>query len=152
MLILDSMNLREILLSVAIAMNIPGCPQYNEKLTPKTAQVEPINMYDENGFPNYYRDNPKPLEDILKGRKIQNPTLLINKTKYTLEFKDGNELITSYPCVFGNDPRKDKQKSGDHLTPLGNYNICYFNVKGGSKFHKFVGISYPNTEDAKKKK
>ena len=42
----------------------------------------------------------------------------------------------------------DKQREGDLATPEGDFYICYKNFT--SKYHRFLGISYPNVEDAER--
>ena len=50
-----------------------------------------------------------------------------------------------FPVVLGKNPA-DKQREGDLATPEGVFFICYKNPE--SKYHRFLGLSYPTHEDA----
>ncbi len=52
----------------------------------------------------------------------------------------------SFPVSLGIDPISPKRRQGDGATPEGLYYITY--LKDKSRFHKFIGISYPNAVDA----
>ena len=51
------------------------------------------------------------------------------------------------PVVLGKNP-EDKQREGDLATPEGEFYICYKNPD--SRYHRFLGLSYPNFEDAER--
>ena len=56
-------------------------------------------------------------------------------------------LLKKYVVQLGSNPIGPKQFLGDHRTPEGTY---YINAKNpASRFHKSLGISYPNAEDLK---
>jgi murein L,D-transpeptidase YafK len=55
-------------------------------------------------------------------------------------------LARTYPCGLGSRPVGHKQRAGDACTPEGQYYVCTRNRR--SKFHLFLGISYPNADDA----
>ena len=46
----------------------------------------------------------------------------VNKSTYTLTLYQGDELIKEYPIAIGRNPG-DKQRRGDHRTPVGNFKI-----------------------------
>lgn len=71
--------------------------------------------------------------------------LVIHKQQHTLALFDGDQEILRYPIVTGQNP-SDKQREGDRATPEGEFYICYKNPN--SKYHRFLGLSYPNAEDA----
>jgi murein L,D-transpeptidase YafK len=71
--------------------------------------------------------------------------VLIIKHTRTLTLFDGEEEVLRLPVVLGQNPA-DKQREGDLATPEGNFYICYKNPE--SKYHRFLGISYPSLEDA----
>lgn len=48
--------------------------------------------------------------------------ILISKSRYTLSLLKGNKLVKEYPIAVGRNPG-DKQKVGDHRTPVGNFKI-----------------------------
>ena len=51
------------------------------------------------------------------------------------------------PVVIGKNPA-DKLREGDLATPEGEFYICYKNP--ASQYHRFLGLSYPNVEDAER--
>ncbi len=70
--------------------------------------------------------------------------VLIDKASHTLKIKAGESL--NFPVSLGIDPVSPKYRRGDGATPEGLYYITY--MKNKSRFHKFIGISYPNIVDA----
>lgn len=73
--------------------------------------------------------------------------LIITKHAKTLAVFDGEEEVLRIPVVVGKNPA-DKQREGDLATPEGEFYICYKNSE--SKYHRFLGLSYPNVEDAER--
>jgi murein L,D-transpeptidase YafK len=71
--------------------------------------------------------------------------VVITKRAHTLTLFDGEEGVLRFPVVLGQNPA-DKQREGDLCTPEGNFYICYKNPE--SKYHRFLGISYPSLKDA----
>lgn len=72
----------------------------------------------------------------------------IDKAKKNLIlFVDGKQ-VAEFPASFGIDPDSDKYKAFDCATPEGLYFITY--KKSISRFHRFIGISYPNLMNAQK--
>jgi murein L,D-transpeptidase YafK len=72
---------------------------------------------------------------------------LIVKHTATLTVLDGDEEVLRVPVVLGKNPA-DKQREGDLATPEGEFYICYKNP--ASQYHRFLGLSYPNVEDAER--
>ncbi len=72
--------------------------------------------------------------------------IIIHKSKRTLELYADGKLIQTYRTVFGGDPIGHKAVEGDNKTPEGKYTIV---TRHRSRFHLFLGISYPNAADAK---
>lgn len=72
----------------------------------------------------------------------------IFKEQRFLELYGNDKIIGRFKVALGRSPKGDKHKEGDSKTPEGNYYICTRNNK--SKFTLFLGLSYPNIEDAKK--
>ena len=60
---------------------------------------------------------------------------------------DNGREVFRIPVVLGKNPG-DKQREGDMSTPEGEFYICYKNPD--SKYHRFLGLSYPNVEDAER--
>jgi murein L,D-transpeptidase YafK len=73
--------------------------------------------------------------------------VLISKHARTLVLLDGEEEVLRLPVVVGKNPA-DKQREGDLATPEGEFYVCYKNTQ--SKYHRFLGLSYPNIEDAER--
>lgn len=73
--------------------------------------------------------------------------LVITKHSKTLTVFDGEEEVLRIPVVTGKNS-VDKQREGDLATPEGEFYICYKNPE--SKYHRFLGLSYPNVEDAER--
>lgn len=72
----------------------------------------------------------------------------IYKKKRILELYGDDKLIGRFKIALGSSPEGDKGKEGDSKTPEGSYYICTRNAS--SKFTLFLGLSYPNTEDAER--
>ena len=72
--------------------------------------------------------------------------VIVTKHNQTLLFDDG---VTQFciPVVLGK-KTGDKQREGDLATPEGEFFICYKNP--ASRYHRFLGLSYPNAEDAER--
>jgi murein L,D-transpeptidase YafK len=73
--------------------------------------------------------------------------IIITKHAKTLVLLDGEEEVLRIPVVMGKNPA-DKQREGDLATPEGEFYICDKNFN--SKYHRFLGLSYPNVEDAER--
>lgn len=72
--------------------------------------------------------------------------IVIVKGRQVLDVCRGNTRIRSYRVCLGLDPYGPKRITGDRKTPEGEYFICL--KTAASKFHRFLGISYPGVEDA----
>jgi murein L,D-transpeptidase YafK len=77
-----------------------------------------------------------------------NTSIKIYKGKRILELYGNDKLIGRFKIALGRSPEGDKNEEGDTKTPEGSYYICTRN--DNSKFTLFLGLSYPNTEDAKR--
>ena len=73
--------------------------------------------------------------------------IIITKHSRVLAVYDGAEEVMRVPVVLGQNP-VDKQREGDRATPEGEFYICYKNPD--SQYHRFLGLSYPNLEDAER--
>jgi murein L,D-transpeptidase YafK len=72
--------------------------------------------------------------------------LVLDKSDRRLELWSGKTFVKAYLVGLGTAPEGDKVRQGDRKTPDGDFHIVNRNDK--SSFHLFLGISYPNTEDA----
>ena len=73
--------------------------------------------------------------------------IVITKHSGRLVLYDGDEEVLRIAVVLGKNPA-DKQREGDLATPEGLFYVCYKNPE--SKYHRFLGLSYPNVEDAER--
>jgi murein L,D-transpeptidase YafK len=81
------------------------------------------------------------LLDSLKLNKTQ-ASLFVKKSSYRLEIRVNNQVVKSYPVVFGFNPVDDKLKEGDGCTPEGVFKIkAMYPHKSWSKF---IWFDYPN--------
>ena len=80
--------------------------------------------------------------------KLVNPHLRINKQKRTLEVFDEGKRLRSYPISLGFAPNGDKEVEGDGKTPEGEFYV--FTKNPESAFFLSLGLSYPNSEDARR--
>lgn len=72
----------------------------------------------------------------------------IYKRARRLELWQDNALKRSFRISLGFSPEGQKLRDGDGRTPEGKYYICTKNRQ--SKFTLFLGISYPNIQDAER--
>lgn len=78
---------------------------------------------------------------------VQNPRVVILKSKRVLHLFDGNRLIRTYPVDLGVAAVGQKSRAGDGRTPEGNFRIVTRNAS--SPYHRFLGINYPGEESIK---
>lgn len=90
-------------------------------------------------------------EELFFTKPINKPqvaNIKIYKEMRILELYGDDKLIGRFKIALGGAPIGDKDKEGDRKTPEGKYYICTRNDK--SKYTLFLGLSYPNTQDAEK--
>lgn len=73
-------------------------------------------------------------------------SIKIYKSKRIMELYGDGYLIGRFKIGIGRNPQGKKETEGDNKTPEGDYYICYINSQ--TKYTYFLGISYPNIEDA----
>ena len=83
------------------------------------------------------------------GQAADGNYIVVTKSEHRLVLYDaaGNE-IKEYRAGFAQNPVGAKEKQGDKKTPEGEYYICVKNA--ASKFHKALGLSYPDSDDAER--
>lgn len=69
----------------------------------------------------------------------------VKKSARTLTIYQADVMRGRYSIALGGNPEGDKEFMGDQKTPLGEFRIV---DKGPSVFHKWLGLNYPNSEDA----
>ena len=72
-------------------------------------------------------------------------SITVYKERRELWLFRGDTLSKIYPVFLGSKPG-DKQQRGDNKTPEGDYRVV--EKKKSAKFHRFLGIDYPNLKDA----
>jgi len=73
--------------------------------------------------------------------------VVVTKHTRTLLLCEAGREIVRMRVVLGRS-LADKEREGDLATPEGEFYICYKNPE--SKYHRFLGLSYPNIEDAER--
>lgn len=77
---------------------------------------------------------------------LERPRVVVHKAARSLELFDGERLVKTYRIALGTNPTDPKRKEGDGCTPEGTYCVCTKNER--SRYHLFLGLSYPNLDDA----
>ena len=75
---------------------------------------------------------------------------LVDKSDRTLTVRKGDAVVRTYRVGLapGIEATNDKVRQGDLATPEGDFTIVTRNDR--SRFHLFLGIDYPNSEDAER--
>jgi|SRR6185369_459597 len=73
--------------------------------------------------------------------------IVIEKSLRSLTVYRDGVSVKQFPIALGNLPVGPKEIRGDGKTPEGDYYVCTRNPQ--SKFHLFLGLSYPNVVDAR---
>lgn len=73
-------------------------------------------------------------------------SIKVHKSLRILDLFADEKQVGRFKIALGGTPEGQKNKEGDSKTPEGRYYICTRN--SNSRFYKFLGLSYPNTEDA----
>ena len=76
------------------------------------------------------------------------PLVTVRKADRLLCFSSGATPVKEYAVGLGFAPRGDKVRQGDGRTPEGTFYVC--TRLEHSKFHRFLGLSYPGTDDAER--
>jgi murein L,D-transpeptidase YafK len=74
--------------------------------------------------------------------------VVIHKNAQLLDIQGRGNVLRRYRVCLGLNPKGAKKAAGDRRTPEGEYFICM--KQAGSKFHRFLGISYPGEQDARR--
>lgn len=76
------------------------------------------------------------------------PVIEVWKGRRLMELREGDHVVRQFEVSLGYSPTAQKRIRGDTRTPIGRYNVC--GKKPVSQFHRFLGINYPNAEDAER--
>lgn len=72
--------------------------------------------------------------------------ITVDKARRRLVLRQGRRELYRCRCHLGPLPTGAKNREGDGRTPEGMYYVCSRNPQ--SKYHRALGISYPNSADA----
>lgn len=86
------------------------------------------------------------LKHIPKGAAVD--SIYVRKSTRMMYVFQGKGILRAYKIGLGKYPQGRKEVQGDFKTPEGLY--CIFDKNPNSKYHKNLGISYPNSEDKKR--
>ncbi len=75
-------------------------------------------------------------------------SIVVRKAEQLLELFRNGSRIKAYRICLGSNPIGAKTCVGDRKTPEGDYFVCYKST--GSRFWRFLGLSYPGEEDARR--
>ncbi len=78
---------------------------------------------------------------------VENPRVVVLKSRGWLHLFDGDALVRSYPIALGHNPVGPKRLLADGRTPEGAFRICERRL--ASEHHRFLGIDYPGAEAAR---
>ena len=98
-----------------------------------TGKVTYHDVLDNNGFQNRLTDN------------LMVDSIVVHKAAHEMSVFRNQVMLKKYQIHLGVNPIGPKEFSGDLKTPEGLYFISFKNP--ASKFHKSLGISYPNSTD-----
>lgn len=70
------------------------------------------------------------------------------KARHEMWLLEAGHVVRTFNVALGWDAKGSKVIRGDGRTPRGRYYVC--EKRPQSRFHRFLGISYPNIEDAEK--
>ena len=76
------------------------------------------------------------------------PTIEVKKREGVVELSCGGLVRNRFLATFGQNPVGPKLREGDERTPEGRYHIS--SRVETPRFHRFLGISYPNPEDVRR--
>ena len=76
------------------------------------------------------------------------PRVVVRKAERVLTLYSGQQAVKEYRVGLGGSPARDKERQGDRCTPTGDFYVCTRLER--SRFHRFLGISYPAPNDAQR--
>jgi murein L,D-transpeptidase YafK len=92
-----------------------------------------------------------PVAVVVQSRPEKTPALAdeirIDKSDHRLEVVAGTAVIRTFKVAIGSGGFGPKRFEGDKTTPVGTYRLT---GRFPSVFHKFLGVSYPNTDDQRR--
>lgn len=85
-----------------------------------------------------------------RSKPCPKPAVRVAKSAGSVELSCDGELRASFAATFGASPKGPKERRGDEKTPEGDYRVT--SRAPSDRFHRFVGISYPNADDLRRAK
>ena len=82
------------------------------------------------------------------GDEVKKPRIVVYRSARKMELYDDDVLVKSYRIAVGLNQEGNKEREGDKRTPLGEFYVCTRNPE--SRYHRFLGISYPTPRDAER--
>jgi murein L,D-transpeptidase YafK len=79
---------------------------------------------------------------------VANARIVVKKKERQLTLFSGDKSLKTYRIALGRNPAGAKESKSDGRTPSGDYYIC--TRQDGSQYHLFLGLNYPNAQDAEK--
>ena len=79
---------------------------------------------------------------------LSKPHIVVQKSKRQLLLYASGQIVRTYPIALGLCPIPNKVHEGDRCTPEGLFYITQKNAH--SKFHRSLGLSYPNAAAAER--
>ncbi len=123
-----------------------------EKDTQKQTKQLPKEQLKEQ---NNQNNQDKPLGTILQEKGITNPgtglRIVIDKSEHTLTLVYDGTSLKSYDVEFGSGGSGDKAVEGDRKTPEGIFYVTNRKIMNPPDYYlgsRWLGVSYPNVEDA----
>ena len=83
-----------------------------------------------------------------RARVDDTPVIHVSKARHEMRLQEGERIVRTFDVALGTNPTAAKLLRGDNRTPEGRYYIC--EKRPQSRFHRFLGISYPNIDDAER--
>ena len=126
-----------ILCAFALTAIVCGCSKSPRVLSAKAAEPSPV------AGTKIENTDRTPLKLPLK-----EPLIEVHKSERKLLLYSDGRLVRTYRVGLGLSPVGDKQRSGDHRTPEGEFYIFVRNPK--SAFYLSLGVSYPSLAHAQR--
>ena len=76
------------------------------------------------------------------------PSIEVKKREGVVELSCGGHVRNRFLATFGQNPVGPKLREGDERTPEGRYHVS--SRVETPRFHRFLGLSYPNSEDVRR--
>lgn len=93
-----------------------------------------------------HEKHPAETESRPLPRVLIDPSIIVHKNARRLAISSDGVPVKEYRVALGSCPERHKLREGDGRTPEGAYYVCVKNPD--SKFHRALGLSYPNDADA----